>query len=59
MAPHPTELLAKAQKKAGSSTGWFSSSSTKYEEAADLFQQAGNGFKLEKSWDSSGRAFDK
>lgn len=33
------ELLAKAEKKAGSSTGWFSSSSTKWEDAADLFQQ--------------------
>lgn len=33
------ELLAKAEKKASSSTGWFSSSSSKWEDAADLFQQ--------------------
>jgi hypothetical protein len=33
------DLLAKAEKKASSSTGWFSSSSTKWEDAADLFQQ--------------------
>ncbi|CDZ96527.1 Protein required for fusion of vesicles in vesicular transport, alpha-SNAP [Phaffia rhodozyma] len=59
MAPSSVDLLAKANKKASSSTGWFSSSSTKFEEAADLFQQAANAFKLEKNWDSSGRAFDK
>jgi hypothetical protein len=36
MAPSAVDLLAKAQKKVASSTGWFSSSSTKYEEAADM-----------------------
>jgi len=34
------ELLAKAEKKGSSSVGWFGSSSTKWEEAGDLFQQA-------------------
>ena len=33
-------LVAKADKKYGSSTGWFSSSTTKYEEAGDLYQYA-------------------
>jgi hypothetical protein len=33
------ELLAKAEKKGSSSVGWFGSSSTKWEEAGDLFQQ--------------------
>lgn len=32
-------LLQQADKKASSSTGWFSSSSSKWEDAADLYQQ--------------------
>ncbi|KAH9065961.1 vesicular-fusion protein SEC17 [Lactarius vividus] len=52
-------LLEKADKKAGSSTGWFSSSSTKYEEAGDLYQQAANAFKLEKLFREAGDAFAK
>jgi alpha-soluble NSF attachment protein len=32
------EYLAKAEKKASSSVGWFGSSSSKWEEAGDLFQ---------------------
>jgi len=34
------EYLSKAEKKASSSVGWFGSSSSKWEEAGDLFQQA-------------------
>jgi alpha-soluble NSF attachment protein len=52
-------LLEKADKKAGSSTGWFSSSSTKFEEAGDLYQQAANSFKLEKLFREAGDAFSK
>jgi len=52
-------LLEKAEKKANSSTGWFSSSSTKWEEAGDLFQQAANSFKLEKLFREAGDAFSK
>ena len=52
-------LLEKADKKAGSSSGWFSSSSTKFEEAGDLYQQAANGFKLEKLFREAGDAFSK
>ncbi|KAF8168149.1 vesicular-fusion protein SEC17 [Crassisporium funariophilum] len=50
-------LLEKADKKANSSTGWFSSSSTKFEEAGDLYQQAANSFKLEKLFKEAGDAF--
>ena len=49
-------LLEKADKKATSSTGWFSSSSTKYEEAGDLYQQAANAFKIEKLFKEAGDA---
>ncbi|PFH54432.1 hypothetical protein AMATHDRAFT_134377 [Amanita thiersii Skay4041] len=50
-------LFEKADKKANSSTGWFSSSSTKYEEAGDLYQQAANAFKIEKLFKEAGDAF--
>jgi alpha-soluble NSF attachment protein len=50
-------LIEKADKKANSSTGWFSSASTKYEEAGDLYQQAANAFKLEKQFREAGDAF--
>lgn len=49
-------LLEKADKKTSSSTGWFSSSSTKYEEAGDLYQQAANAFKIEKLFKEAGDA---
>lgn len=49
-------LLEKADKKANSSTGWFSSSSTKFEEAGDLYQQAANQFKIEKLFREAGDA---
>ena len=52
-------LLQKAEKKFNSSGGWFSSSSTKYEEAGDLYQQAANAFKLEKLFRESGDCFAK
>ena len=52
-------LLEKADKKANSSTGWFSSSSTKFEEAGDLYHQAANSFKLEKLYREAGDAFSK
>jgi hypothetical protein len=52
-------LLEKAEKKANSSTGWFSSSSTKFEEAGDLYQRAANEFKREKLFREAGDAFAK
>ncbi|KAG0704173.1 TPR-like protein [Suillus ampliporus] len=58
MPKSPAEiLLEKADKKANSSTGWFSSSSTKWEEAGDLYQQAANSFRLEKQFKVAGDAF--
>ena len=61
MAPQSEAMLLmqKAEKKAGSSTGWFSSSKSKYEEAGDLFQSAANRFKLENSFVEAGDAFSK
>ncbi|CAE6464946.1 unnamed protein product [Rhizoctonia solani] len=53
------QLLAKADKKFNSSTGWFSSSSSKYEEAGDLYQQAANSFKIDKQFKEAGDAFMK
>ncbi|KAF4622975.1 hypothetical protein D9613_001766 [Agrocybe pediades] len=50
-------LLEKADKKANSSTGWFTSASTKFEEAGDLYQQAANSFKIEKLFKEAGDAF--
>lgn len=50
-------LLEKADKRANSSSGWFSSASTKFEEAGDLYQQAANSFKLEKLFKEAGDAF--
>lgn len=49
-------LLEKADKKANSSTGWFSSASTKFEEAGDLYQQAANQFKIDKLFKEAGDA---
>ncbi|KIK70940.1 hypothetical protein GYMLUDRAFT_33029 [Collybiopsis luxurians FD-317 M1] len=50
-------LLEKADKKVASSPGWFSSSSTKFEEGGDLYQQAANAFKLEKLFKEAGDCF--
>ncbi len=52
-------LLMKAEKRSGSSAGWFSSSTTKYEEAGDLYQQAANAFKLDKLFREAGDSFAK
>ena len=58
MAKSPAQtLLDKADKKVNSSTGWFSSSTTKFEEAGDLYQQAANAFKLEKLFKEAGDCF--
>jgi alpha-soluble NSF attachment protein len=37
------EHLAKAEKKASSTVGWFGSQSSKWEEAGDLFAQVSDG----------------
>ncbi len=60
MAPSsksPAQIaLEKADKKANSSTGWFSSNNTKFEEAGDLYQQAANAFKMDKLFKEAGDA---
>ncbi|WRT70080.1 uncharacterized protein IL334_007074 [Kwoniella shivajii] len=53
------DYLSKAEKKSSSSVGWFGSSSSKWEEAGDLFAQAANAFKVEKKWRESGQAFER
>lgn len=54
-------LLASADKKANSGSGFFGfgSSSSKYEEAHDLYRGAGNAFKLEGRMKEAGDAFCK
>ncbi|KAG0222022.1 soluble NSF attachment protein [Mortierella sp. GBAus27b] len=55
------ELAAKAEKKLQASS-WFSSmlsSSTKYEEASDLYIQSANVYKMAKKWKESGNMFCK
>ncbi|KAG0051031.1 hypothetical protein BGZ83_004186 [Gryganskiella cystojenkinii] len=51
------ELIAKAEKKATSSSWFFGGN--KYEEAAELYTNAGNIFKLAKRWKESGDTFCK
>ncbi|KAJ3720031.1 vesicular-fusion protein SEC17 [Lentinula raphanica] len=56
----PAETLReKADKKANSSGGWFSSSNSKWEEAGDLYQQAANSYKLEKLFKEAGDCFSR
>lgn len=56
-------LRAKADKKAsGGGGGWSlfgGGSSARWEEAHDLYTQAGNAYRLEKRWKESGDAFVK
>ena len=58
MAPKSTALtlLDKADKKAASSGGWFTSNNSKWEEAGDLYQQAANAFKIDKLFKEAGDA---
>ncbi|KAJ1988344.1 vesicular-fusion protein S17 [Dimargaris cristalligena] len=49
-------LMEQAAKKA-TSKGWFGFGGPKYDEAADLYRQAGNGFKLGKKWNDAGHAY--
>jgi len=59
MAPQKSTaqtLLEKADKKAASSGGWFSSNNSKWEEAGDLYQQSANAFKIDKIFKEAGDA---
>jgi len=60
MAPSKSEaqsLFEKADKKANSKGGWFSSDSAKWEEAGDLYQQSANSFKIDKLFKEAGDAY--
>lgn len=51
------QLIEKADKKANSSTGWFGSATSKFEEAGDLYQQAANQFKIDRQFREAGDAY--
>lgn len=59
MASHKStaeKLLEQADKKAASTTGWFSSYDNKWDKAADLYMDAANAFKIEKQFKEAGDA---
>ncbi|KAI9341646.1 soluble NSF attachment protein [Obelidium mucronatum] len=51
------QYLAEAEKKASQPAGWFGLGGPKLEDAAELYQRAGNTFKLNKQWKESGDAY--
>ncbi|OGM41414.1 vesicular-fusion protein sec17, partial [Aspergillus bombycis] len=62
MAQDPRVLLQKADKAlqgAGSGFSFFSGRTEKYENAADLYTQAGNAFRVQKQNKEAGLAFEK
>ncbi|KAF4582050.1 vesicular-fusion protein sec17 [Ophiocordyceps camponoti-floridani] len=62
MAQDPRALLQKAQKAlqgAGSGLSFFGGREDKYQNAADLFIQAANAFKMQKQNVEAGKAFEK
>jgi len=52
------DLMAQAEKKF-TSRSLFGSSTTKFEEAAELFTKAANLFKMAKKWEEAGQAYAK
>ncbi|KAK7430541.1 vesicular-fusion protein S17 [Neonectria magnoliae] len=62
MAQDPRALLQKAQKSlqgAGSGFSFFGGREEKYQDAADLFVQAANAFKMQKQNIEAGKAFEQ
>ncbi|GAA5937560.1 alpha-soluble NSF attachment protein SEC17 [Sporobolomyces koalae] len=61
MSSQGDQLRQKADKKATSTSSFsfFSSSTTKYEEAHDLYQSAGNSYKIDKRFKDAGDCFSK
>ncbi|GAA6016163.1 hypothetical protein JCM11491_003747 [Sporobolomyces phaffii] len=59
MSSQGDQFRAKADKKASSTSSFsfFTSSSSKFEEAHDLYQQAGNAYKIDKRFKDAGDAF--
>ena len=55
------KLIETANKKIKGSffSNLFNSQSSRQEEALDLFEKAGNMFKLEKNWEKAGECFEK
>lgn len=52
----PEQYIKKAESKLKT---WFSLTETKYEEAAELFEKAGNLYKINKDWDKAGDCFKR
>ena len=50
------ELLNRAEKKASSTGGWFSSGHSKHEESVELFKEAANKFRIENRMLEAGQA---
>jgi len=62
MAQDPRALLQKAEKAAATATGGFSlfgGRADKWENAADLYSQAANAFRLQKAEKEAGQAYEK
>ncbi|KAF5620610.1 putative transport vesicle fusion SEC17 [Fusarium sp. NRRL 25303] len=62
MAQDPRALLQKAQKQlqsAGGGFSFFGGREEKYQEAADLFTQAANAFKMQQQMLEAGKAFEQ
>ncbi|KAI5453076.1 vesicular-fusion protein S17 [Naganishia albida] len=59
MSTEGDKLFAQATKKSQSSSGWFSSSSSKHEASADLYQQSANAYKAEQNFARAGEAFGR
>ncbi|GAA6063268.1 hypothetical protein JCM10212_005002, partial [Sporobolomyces blumeae] len=59
MSSQGDQLRQKADKKATSTSSFsfFTSSTAKYEDAHDLYQQAGNQYKIDKRFKDAGDAF--
>lgn len=53
----PEELLKNAEKKASATSGWFSSASSKQEEAIELFKAAANKFRIANRFEDAGSAY--
>lgn len=62
MSQDPRALLQKAEKtlqSAGSGFSFFGGREDKYQNAADLFTQAGNAFKMQNQYVEAGKAFEQ
>lgn len=53
----PEELFKNAEKKASASGGWFSSATSKQEEAVELFKAAANKFRIANRFEEAGNAY--